>query len=56
MQFKIIANVRQRGAIGAAYDHEFSVQAETILLADQAWYDKYSEDWELMHFVKVTPA
>ena len=55
-EFRIIALVRQRGAIGAAYDQEFTVQANSPDHAMDVWFDSHSDEWELMHFVTIKPA
>ena len=48
----IIAKVRKVGSIGIFYDNFFELEDATPENYKDKWFDKYSNDWELLCFRK----
>jgi len=52
-QYRIVANVRTRGAIGIFYPVVFTVAADSAELAKASWFLKFSNAYELQNFISI---
>jgi hypothetical protein len=53
MRYEVIAKVRRRGSIGTFYPSPHLVEANSIEEARDQWFNYYSIEWELDHFISI---
>jgi hypothetical protein len=52
--YRLLANVRQRGALGVFQPRWFNVRSADELSARLDWFPLYSERWELHNIITVS--